>query len=145
MTFHDLPPDWPTISLTERRHDTVYIADLLDLIVNMQARLARSLMILVCDGDGLPLQPILLEEITTLPDLEAQMMMRRVVDTIMDQTPGSAALCAVARPGTLRLRAGDLAWSACLSESMRTRMPILGTHLVTPVGSRSICSKAQAA
>ncbi len=145
MTFHDLPPDWRTIPLTERRGDAVYIADLLDLIVDMQARLARSLMILVCDGDGLPFQPIAIEEITNLPDLKAQTMIDRVVQTIVSGSPGASALCAVARPGTLRLRAGDRAWSACLNESMRTRMPILGTHLVTPVGSRPICSKAQAA
>lgn len=59
MTFHDLPPDWPTRSLA----DPLFAADLLDLCVSDADRTTGGLSFLLCRGDGSLAQPVFVGDI----------------------------------------------------------------------------------
>lgn len=133
MSFHDLPRDWPGIPLT----DSTHIADVLDLFVNMQARMDGALCILVCDPLRRPLQPIQLDGIQAAPPGDAHFVLSQLADTIEDLAPGGCLLFARARQGGLSITADDQRWRWCVEESF-TRMPIISFHVITPDGSRLV-------
>ncbi|WP_432558974.1 hypothetical protein [Granulicoccus sp. GXG6511] len=54
MSFEDLPPNWPSMSL--RNPDLA--ADVVDLVVSHRDRLSNSLSLLLCDHLGCMIQPV---------------------------------------------------------------------------------------
>ena len=54
MSFEDLAQEWPTMSLTDPDH----ICDVLDVFVDLRARNAGSLLVLICDEERRPVQPL---------------------------------------------------------------------------------------
>lgn len=73
MTFHDLPQNWTTlpVSTTPGR-----AADIVDLVLSLADRLANSLLLLWCDGDGRALPtPLMIGDI----DWAARADVRRTV------------------------------------------------------------------
>ncbi|MGA4508146.1 hypothetical protein ACQB6R_03835 [Propionibacteriaceae bacterium G1746] len=59
MTFEDLPDHWNELPLT----DPTMTADAVDLVLSDRDRAACSLLVLLCDDDFVPLQPIVIGEV----------------------------------------------------------------------------------
>ena len=106
MTFHNLVPNWPDLPVTGAQHT----ADLLDLLVNMRARINGALLVLVCDDQLRPMQPILIEnddaEIPRPPDMTEAL--RTLAEGIARSLPGATALVALSREGSLTPSVVDL-------------------------------------
>ncbi len=141
MSFSDLPPEWPTLPL----HDPKHIADVLDLFVEHRARLAGSLVILVCDELRRPLQPVVIEGTDPHPPSNARRVFAPIAANIAASAPGAGVLCAIARRAPLRVSAGDRAWQRCIHEAFGEHVDVLGVHLVTLDGSRPITGLGSAA
>lgn len=134
MSFDDLPPDWPAISLTDPAH----VTDVLDLFVTMQARFEGALFILVCDEQRRPVQPIQIDGVRGAPPEDMHGVLEEMARTIAEARPQAGVLCAVARRGATLVRPSDLAWRDCLDATFGPHLPVLGVHVITPDGSRLI-------
>lgn len=141
MTFKDLPEDWPDIPLTDSDH----IADVLDLFVDFRARYDGAILVLVCDGGRRPIQPIQIDDVEASPPAQAWEYLPRLATTIAQAHPGSTVLFAIARSGGLSIRAADRRWRQCLEESFKPYVTVIGTHVVTPDGSRNVHDAGEAA
>lgn len=139
MSFRDLPKHWPTIPLTDPDH----IANVLDLFVSCEARQVGALVILICDEERRPLQPIQIDDIPPRPPADAPPVYGRIAATIGER-PGLAVLCALARP-RLRVTADDVAWRRILDEAFEGQAEVLGFHVVTPDGSIPVPAIGEAA
>ena len=140
MSYKDLPKGWPDQPVTE------HIEDVLDLFVDMQARVRGALMILVCDERHHAVQPIMLEDMPkdiVTDDLEGPL--ERLAHTIADGFPGATALVALARTGPSRVTMRDRAWAAAISRAFSGQVELIGVHSITPRGSLRIEPEAQAA
>jgi len=134
MSFDDLPPDWPDMSLTDPAH----VTDVLDLFVTMQARFDGALFILVCDEERRPVQPIQIDGVRGGPPDDMHSVLAEMARTIADAQPRASVLCAIARRGATLVRHTDLAWRDCLYATFGPHLPVIGVHVVTPDGARLI-------
>lgn len=135
MDFENLPPDWPSIPLTDPDH----IADVLDIFVGIRDRMVGSLLILVCDDQRRPLQPIVINEIPVkAPPAGDKYNLARIAETVAETVPGATVLCAVARRGPTRVTRTDQRWAATLQRAFAGRLELLGVHLVTPDGTAAV-------
>ncbi|MEI2785956.1 MAG: hypothetical protein V9E82_09690 [Candidatus Nanopelagicales bacterium] len=76
-----------------------HTADLLDLLVNTRARINGALLVLVCDDQLRPIQPILIEndnaEIPRPPDMTEALW--TLAEGVARTLPGATALVALSR------------------------------------------------
>lgn len=59
MSFEDLPNEWPTLSLA----NSAIAVDVVDLFLKTSDRVHNSALLLVCDGDGRAMQPVVINDI----------------------------------------------------------------------------------
>lgn len=140
MSFEDLPESWPTIPLTDPDH----IANVLDLFVGLEARQTGALVLLICDEERRPLQPIQIDHISPRPPTDALSIYGRIAETIGSR-PGLGVLCAMARPRRLRVTADDQAWRRLLDAAFDGHAEVLGFHVVTLSGSIPVPAHRDAA
>jgi hypothetical protein len=136
MSFSDLPSDWPDLPVEGERH----IADILDLMVGDRARRNGALLILMCDEQRRPLQPILIEDLDA--DAPRPLMLdeglRTVAAGIAELAPRCSALVALARDGSLQVSVMDRAWFDAIKRAFSGEVELIGVHLITPRGSTSL-------
>lgn len=141
MSFEDLPDDWPQIPIGDPQHT----ADLLDLVVSMKSRFEGTVLILVCDPEHRPIQPIEIGGVGEPPEGDSLAALEIFASGVADHFPGGAVLLALARQGGLSITNRDRQWRACLEGAFKDRLTVLGTHLVTPAGSRLVHAVGRAA
>jgi hypothetical protein len=140
MSFEDLPTNWPTIPLTEPAH----VADVLDIFVSMRDRAIGSLLVLICDEERRPGQPVVITEIRAGDACTYMPVLRQLVDTVADANPRASLLFAIARRDGLRVTSSDLRWQRSIEQACGGRLELLGVHVITFDGSIPIPA-AQAA
>ncbi len=140
MSFDDLPENWPTLPLTDADH----IANVLDLFVDARARHAGALLILICDDKRRPVQPVVIDDVDASALSESLQPLRHLASSIAHAASGACVMCAVARPGSLRVSANDQRWRRRLEEAFAGSVEVLGVHLVTTEGSRPIMDRSAA-
>lgn len=141
MNFENLPADWPTIPLTDPDH----IADVLDIFVGVRDRTVGSLLILICDDQRRPVQPMILNDIGAGSPRDAHVPLARIADGIAELKPDATVLCAVARPGRTRVTKTDRQWAQCVDRALSGRLPVISVHLVTLDGTIPIPTTGHAA
>lgn len=141
MSFEDLPHDWQHLPLTDPDH----ITDVLDLFVSMEARFDGAILLLVCDEDRRPIQPIQIDDVNSVEPEQMRELLPGLAATIADANPAATVLIAIARDGSLSIRRSDQLWSECLHDAFSGQLPVIGIHLVTPDGSRPLPRSEQAA
>lgn len=140
MSYQDLPEGWPDQPVTD------HIEDVLDLFVDMQARVRGALMILVCDERYVPVQPIMIDDVPSgTMCAELAEPLQRIAGTIAEGLPGASALVAVAREGSSVSTLQDRAWAAAIRRAFNGHVELIGVHVVTPRGFRPIEVAADAA
>ncbi|MGB7979326.1 MAG: hypothetical protein WCF36_00850 [Candidatus Nanopelagicales bacterium] len=141
MNFENLPPQWPTIPLTDNDH----IADVLDIFVDVRARLGGCLLILVCDEQHRPLQPLLIDEVDEVPAADYRDVLGPIAATISAANPRASVLCALGRADRLHVTAHDQAWRRILEDTFAGHAQFLGMHLITLDGAIPIARLESAA
>lgn len=140
MSYKDLPKGWPDQPVTE------HLEDVLDLFVDMQARMRGALMILVCDERHHAVQPIMIEDMPkSVVTGDLAIPLERLAHTIADGFPGATALVALARTGPSTVTMRDRAWATAISRAFDGQVALIGVHAVTPRGSAVIEPEPQAA
>ncbi len=134
MSFHDLPQQWPSMPLSDPTH----IADVLDLFVDLRVRREGGLLLLACDHERRPVQPIVIDGLAQHPPADLAAELAPIAAMLASSVPGASVLCAIARPGRLRLTGRDHAWQRALADALSGRIDLLGVHLVTTHGSMPI-------
>lgn len=140
MSFEDLPEDWPSIPLTDPTH----IADVLDIFVSLRARHRGALVVIICDEERRPVQPIEIDGVPTSPPAEATRFLGHLASTIGDR-PGWGALFAIARHRALQVTANDQAWRQAIETAFGGHAEVLGVHVVTRDGSLPVLAPREAA
>lgn len=141
MNFENLPADWPTIPLTDSDH----IADVLDIFVGHRDRMVGSLLILVCDEQRRPVQPVIINDIGSGQPEEDPLPLARIARTVADGMPDATVLCAIARTGRARVTRTDRRWAGMLEHAFAGRLELIGIHLITLEGSVPISTGADQA
>lgn len=141
MSFEDLPDDWPTIPLTDPDH----IADVLDIFVALRDRWTGSVLVLVCDDQRRPVQPIIIGDIDRTRPAALLPALRRMAETIAAGNPKATVLCAVARRGPLRPTTTDHRWHRQFEAAFAGPVVLLGVHLITLDGSVPMAPRAEEA
>lgn len=106
MTFHDLPRDWPTRSVT----DPDIFIDLVDLIVRDRDRHEGALVALICSADGRLVQPVVVSDIPVLAAAERAQTLNPLIGAILAHVPGGSLVIVVARPGRRDTIDSDREW-----------------------------------
>lgn len=140
MNFENLPADWPSIPLTDPDH----VADVLDIFVGIRGRTVGSLVILICDDQHRPVQPMIMNDIGAGAPRDAHVPLAQIADGIAEFKPDATVLCAVARPGRTRVTKTDRQWAQCVGRAFSGRLPVIGVHLVTLDGTIPIPPSAHA-
>jgi hypothetical protein len=132
MTYKDLPDDWPTRSLD----DAAIARDVIDLVVSDSDRSRAGIAVLLCNGSGRLVQPVIVHDATPAEDLREDLRVLRTV--VLGETPHGhhgvlvpAVLLALIRPAG-PVDDVDRAWhqraiEVCGGKGVR----LLGVHLVT--------------
>lgn len=141
MNFENLPADWPTIPLTDPDH----IADVLDIFVGHRDRMVGSLLILVCDEQRRPVQPLIINDIDSGHPDEGRLPLARVAQVVADGMPDATILCAIARTGRSRVTKTDRRWAHMLEHAFSGRLELIGIHLITLEGTTPITAGADQA
>jgi hypothetical protein len=137
MNFENLPADWPTIPLTDPDH----IADVLDIFVGRRDRVIGSLLILICDEQRRPVQPIVINDVTSGGPRGNGIPLALVADQVAELRPDATVLCAVARSGHTRVTKADRRWARSLERAFAGRLELLGVHLITLGGTLPIAAQ----
>lgn len=142
MTFKNLAPNWPDLPVVGERH----IADLLDLMMSPRARMNGALLVLVCDEQRRPMQPILIEddngEVPRPPYVTEPL--RNMAGGISRSLPGATALVAIGREGSLSPSVMDRAWHRSIREAFAGQVELIGVYLTTPRGCQPLSNRAAA-
>lgn len=131
MNFENLPADWPSIPMTDPDH----IADVLDIFVGTRDRVVGSLLVLVCDEQRRPLQPITIGDIDGMRPAEALPRLRHLAETIAGMNADATVLLAIARRGRLHETKTDRRWRSACEDAFAGRVDVLGVHLITLDGT----------
>jgi hypothetical protein len=131
MNFENLPADWPTIPLTDPDH----IADVLDIFVGKRDRMLGSLLILICDAQRRPVQPLIINDIDAGAPGGAHLPLGRIAQQVAELRPDATIMCAIARRGRTQATKTDLRWARALEEAFAGHLELLGVHLVTLDGT----------
>ena len=129
------------MSLTDPDH----ICDVLDVFVDLRARNAGSLLVLICDEQRRPVQPVLLEQVDRTPPPDARPMLEHLAVTIEQANPDATVLCAVARRDPLEVTTSDHEWRTCIEQAFAGHVEVIGVHLITIDGSMPIADRDAAA
>lgn len=141
MNFENLPADWPTIPLTDPDH----IADVLDIFVSPSDRRAGSLLILICDEERRPVQPVVINDIDAGRPWGDHVPLERIARQVADLKPDATVLCAVARTGHTRVTKTDRRWAQTLERAFAGHLELLGIHLITLDGTQRITTESNEA
>jgi hypothetical protein len=141
MNFENLPAEWPTIPLTDPHH----IADVLDIHVGVRDRMAGSLLILICDEQRRPVQPVIINDIDAGVPGGEHLPLVHIAEHVADLRPEATVLCAIARPGRTRVTKTDRRWAQALERVFAGRLELLGVHLITLDGSIPIAANVDEA
>lgn len=140
MTLHDLPEDWPSIPLTDPDH----IADVLDIFVSLEARHCGALVVIICDEQRRPLQPVQIDDMPACPAADALTLLTHLA-RVVGEVPGGSALFGIARLRKHRVTANDQAWRHAIETAFDGHAAVLGVHVVTASGSLPVRSPGEAA
>lgn len=128
MTFHDLPPGWPTRSLD----DPVLAADVVDLVVRESDRADRCIALLLCDDDGRMIQPVTVGE---MPSPSTEEERKQLFDAFLGHLGGAFAglVLAVGAPSGRAPDDDARAWhetgmARCRDAGVRLIATYLATH-----------------
>ena len=127
MNFENQPENWTSIPLSDPDH----IADVLDLFVGLSDRHAGSLVVIICDAQRRPIQPVAVNGISAMPPAEGVEFLERLARTVAECVPGGSVLCALARRRQLRVTMKDQAWRRCIEAAFAGHTELIGVHLVT--------------
>lgn len=141
MNFKNLPADWPNIPLTDPQH----IADVLDLFVSLRDRMTGSLLILICDAQRRPMQPLVINEIDADAAGADLLPLARLAKQVVDLHPDATVLCAIARRGRTQVTRTDRRWAQTLERAFADRLELIGVHLITLDGTVAITTKVNEA
>jgi hypothetical protein len=141
MNFENLPADWPTKPLTDPDH----IADVLDIFVGPRDRMVGSLLILICDEQRRPLQPMIINDIDARRAGGEHPPLVRIAEEVAQFKPDATVLCAVARRGRTRVTKTDQLWARSLDRAFAGRLELLGVHLITLDGTVPIPAQSDEA
>ena len=130
MSFHDLPDDWPTRSLT----DPAIARDIVDLVVRETDRESGCICVLLCDAGARMLQPLTLGDVGDLPSRrEAEGFFDMLLEQLGDQL--AAIVVALGRPHGHEPDDPARAWhEAAIAASRRHGVRLVGTYLATDRG-----------
>lgn len=140
MNFEELPEGWMDLPLTDPNH----IANVLDLFVSLESRRNGCLLILICDEEHRPVQPIVIDRIPACPPADAIPFLAQVGATIGER-PGAGVLVALGRHRKLRVTANDLAWRATIERALSRYVAVLGVHVITVDGTLPVLAADAAA
>ena len=141
MNFENLPAGWPTIPLTDPDH----IADVLDIFVSPSDRRAGSLLILICDEQRRPVQPVVINDIDAGHHWDDHVPLERIARQVAELKPDATVLCAVARTGHTRVTTTDRRWAHTLERAFAGHLELLGIHLITLDGTQPITTESNEA
>ncbi len=127
MNFENLPADWPTIPLTDPDH----IADVLDIFVSRSDRVVGSLLILICDEQRRPVQPMVINDIEGGRPGGDHVPLEQIAQHIADLKPDATVMCAIARTGRARVTKTDRRWAHTLERAFAGHLELLGVHVIT--------------
>jgi hypothetical protein len=131
MNFENLPADWPTIPLTDPDH----IADVLDIFIGKRDRMLGSLLILICDAQRRPDQPLIINDIDAGIPRGGHLPLGGIAQQVAELRPDATIMCAIARRGRTQATRTDLRWVRALEEAFAGHLELLGVHLVTLDGT----------
>lgn len=134
MNFENLPADWPTIPLTDPDH----IADVLDLFVSRRDRMGGALLILICDAERRPVQPVVINDIDAGPPGGAHLPLEAIAQQMAALEPDATVLCAIARTGRARVTKSDRRWAQTLEAAFAGHLQLLGVHVITLDGATPV-------
>lgn len=124
MTFHDLPPHSRDLPLD----DPTLRADLVDLVVSLEAREGGCLALLLLDDDHVCTTPVLVEQMG-VPDAS---QVREVLRTFLGRLAAPAAVVAIGREGSGLFTDADRACHQAVVEECREHgITLLGTYLAS--------------
>lgn len=130
MTFSDLPPGWPALSLRDER----LAADVVDLVVRDDEREGRCISLLLCDADGRMIQPVTVDGVDPTTDEGER---RALFDAFFGHLGASlaAVVVAVGRPRGSVPDDEVRAWhESALRAAREGGVELLGTYLATRGG-----------
>ena len=142
MGFDDLPDDWSDRPLTDPR----LLSDVLDLVVMERDRRASALGVLICDGHQRLVLPVMIGE---LDDLAGDDDRRKGLETIAMAVRGfvlgdaggtgrPGIHLAIARRDGLSITRSDRSWQRAAMSVCADDIDLLGVHVVTCDGSRTM-------
>lgn len=141
MTFENLPPDWPTIPLTDADH----IANVLDLFVSTRDRQVGSLLILICDQDRRPVQPCIMGDINRGWPEAARASLEGLAASIAERVPGATVLTAIGRTGRPSVTPTDRRWADTVRSAFLAHLEVIGAYVITMEGTAAIPPRADQA
>lgn len=134
MSYHDLPPDARSIPLT----DNVIQSDVIDLILDLDARRGGALALMLCDESDRGVQPIVLSDLP--PDAPAADL-RTLLDLLLPmigEDHGSVLVGRGRRRGVTPTD-NDREWhQEALEACQRHGVRLLGFHLASPDGIEAL-------
>ncbi|SDO79327.1 hypothetical protein SAMN04489867_0599 [Pedococcus dokdonensis] len=134
MSFHDLPPDARSIPL----RDNTIQADVIDLILDLDARRSGALALMICDGDDRGVQPVVLSDLP--PGVRAEEL-RSLLDLLLPMIGEQAGAVLVGRGRRRGLMPTDhdRAWhQETLDACRRHGVRLLGFYLASPDGVEAL-------
>ena len=142
MGFEDLPDDWSDRPLT----DPQLLADVLDLVVMDRDRRAGGLGVLICDAHQRLSVPVMISEPDDLADDEER---EKGLSTIAHAVRGfdlgdaggtgrAGIHLAIARRDGLSSTRSDRSWQRAAVAVCGDDIDLLGVHVVTCDGSRTL-------
>ena len=142
MGFDDLPDDWSDRPLT----DPQLLADVLDLVVMERDRRAGALGVLICDGHRRLALPVMISDLDELAgDDDRRKGLETIVMAVRGFDLGDAGgtgrpgiHLAIARRDGLSITRSDRSWQRAARSVCGDDIDLLGVHVVTCDGSRTI-------
>lgn len=142
MGFQDLPGDWADRPLT----DPQLVTDVLDLVVMERDRRAGGLGVLICDGEKRLAVPMMISEVDELAtEAERRRGLETIAMAIRGFTPPEDVTVerpgihlAIARRDGLSITDSDRAWRRAALVVCADDIDLLGVHVVTCHGSRTV-------
>lgn len=142
MGFQELPENWADQPLT----DPQLLADVLDLVVMEADRRAGGLGILICDGEQRLAVPVMISAPDDLAsDADRRTGLETIAETVRSFGLGEAGgtgrpgiHLAIARRDGLSITRSDRAWQRAALAVCADDIDLLGVHVVTCEGSRTM-------
>ena len=121
------------------------IAEALELFISPRDRACGAVLVLLCDDQRHVIQPILVEDLRSMPRAERPQMLRHLAEVMQGSAPDTCALVAIARPGPAAPTPTDEMWRREIVEAFEGRVNLLDVQLVTAFGSQTLSQSDLAA